>query len=340
MSDATKLLNSSVSGNVLITGVRCVPTSNLPNRSVWCCEGPEERRRKLQKKITLPSIREIARLGINRLPFWIRYELFYQAARTLGVKSYEVTGKCGNFFGPLSDQTVTKGYLRSREHSPYILALLQEFFSRSGGGTFYDVGANIGLVTIPIAQNPRVACTAYEPDAENFRLLRANIVGNCPYPNVTAVNAAVYSENTELSFKRNAYNCGDHHISGHVTGVRVRAVTLDSNPPAAGPFAVKIDTQGAEPAVFSGGHNTLASADLVVAEFWPWGMARLGAQKPELMITTISTIFSYGRIIDHDRPGPCLRIDAITEKLRDIMRRAGEFEFVDVVLSRSREQLQ
>ena len=43
-----------------------------------------------------------------------------------------------------------------------------------------------------------------------------------------------------------------------------------------GPLAVKIDTQGAEPFVVSGGKETLGRAGLIVSEFGPDGMAQLG----------------------------------------------------------------
>src|SRR5882762_4083900 len=45
-----------------------------------------------------------------------------------------------------------------------------------------------------------------------------------------------------------------------------------------GPLVIKIDTQGAEPFVFSGGKETLSKADLIVVEWSPYHMARLGGE--------------------------------------------------------------
>lgn len=277
-------------------------------------------------------IRRTLRFGIRNLPFPILYEAFYQSARALGIESYEVSGTYGRMFGSLYDQTAIKGYLRSRTWSPYIVRVLKEFFATSGGGTFYDVGANIGLITIPLAQDSHVTCVAFEPDPENFRLLRTNLLFNCTHANVTAINAAVYAETTELRFSRSEYNSGDHRVAVDGT-MTVKAVTLDSNPPAPGPFALKIDTQGAEPAVFAGGTKTLRAADLIVAEFWPWGMSRLGLN-PEPMISQIDDLFPYGQIVEFDKPGAWSPISAVTKRLREIVSSGGEHDSVDLVLSK------
>ena len=50
--------------------------------------------------------------------------------------------------------------------------LIGRFFDKAGRGTFLDIGANIGLTTIPVARRANVACHAFEPEPENFRNLR------------------------------------------------------------------------------------------------------------------------------------------------------------------------
>lgn len=114
-----------------------------------------------------PMFRKLAKAAINRLPFPLLYEAFYQSGRRLGVKSYEIRGEYGDAFGPFYDQTITKHYLRSGQWSPAIVGILREFFDQSAGGTFYDIGANIGLVTLAVSQNPKVQCIAFEPDPNN-----------------------------------------------------------------------------------------------------------------------------------------------------------------------------
>src|SRR5208283_5111928 len=98
------------------------------------------------------SVRRLVRRGIESLPFGLLYEIFYQSGLALGVSGYEVPGRAGTFVGPFKDQSVIKQYLRHGVLSPVIVKLFSDFFAARGGGTFYDLGANIGLVTVPVAQ--------------------------------------------------------------------------------------------------------------------------------------------------------------------------------------------
>ena len=66
--------------------------------------------------------------------------------------------------------------------------------------------------------------------------------------------------------------------------IDVETVPLDEIVPSSErPLVLKIDTQGAEPHVVEGGRKTILRADLVVLEFWPYGMARMGADQNWLL---------------------------------------------------------
>ncbi len=280
----------------------------------------------------MSSIYALLRTWLGHLPFSLRYELFYQSARSLGVESYEVAGSYGKFFGPLYDQSITKNYLRSGIWSPYIVSLFADFFAKSGGGTFCDIGANLGLVTVPIARNPQVTCFAFEPDRINFQLLRANIQRLCQHNNVNLFDAAVYDQNTELSFSRDSYNSGDHHIVAGETKIKIPAITLDSVVTPTPNLAIKVDTQGAEPAVFAGGRNAFGSSRLVVTEFWPMGMKRLGYDPSELIVQVGK--FPFGQIIDHDVPGPWQPIGDICRILEERVNNLDGNTYFDLALER------
>lgn len=274
-----------------------------------------------------------ARRAFARLPFALLYELFYQSGRALGVTGMEVPGPAGTFIGPIEDQSVIKPYLRDGAISPMIVRLFTDFFTARGGGTFYDLGANIGFVTIPVSRVPGVRCVAFEPDPRNWSLLRLNVLANCPGTNVEIVNAAVAGERGELGFARNAYNCGDHHLAAGGE-LRVPAVPLDDHPPGALPLAVKIDCQGAEPAIIAGGHRTLAQADLVVMEFWPWGMRRMGLS-PDTVLDFAANTFPVGQVLHHDQPpGPSQPIAQVVDRLRQIIADGGKLAQADLVLAR------
>lgn len=228
----------------------------------------------------------------NALPFALRYELFWQSARSLGVESYVVSGKAGPFTGAIWDQTIIKTYLRGTVWPHKEVATLLKFFN-GRKGTLYDIGANIGMVTIPIAKTD-VSVVAFEPDELNCSLLRANIARQLKVHDIRIIQAAVYCRSATLRFTRSPYNSGDHHLdpSGEF---EVSAVALDDLPTPGPPFAVKIDTQGAEPWVFEGGYRTLKSADLIITEFCPSCMERLGTA-PDAVFDVVRR-FRYGRLI-------------------------------------------
>jgi len=279
----------------------------------------------------MKKIRTLARQIFANLPKSILYEIFYQSARALGVRSYEVSGSVGTFFGPVYDQSIIKTYLKTGIWSENITGLFQNFFKNSGG-TMYDIGANIGLVSIPIAQNPNISVVAFEPDPHNCSLLRAN--ASTAGVNLNVVNAAVASKSGFLNFTRSEYNCGDHRLSKD-GDLSVRAVSLIDYIPNVKPFAVKIDTQGAEPLIFEGGESVLAEAELIVSEFWPWGMRRMSLD-PEIILTFAQRYFDVGLVLKHDEPiKPLIPISEVICQLRAVISAGNEYDEVDVILVRS-----
>jgi hypothetical protein len=75
------------------------------------------------------------------------------------------------------------------------------------------------------------------------------------------------------------------------TTVKIDALPLDEIVgPVEGPLAVKIDTQGAEPFVIEGGQSTLKQAELVVMEFCPYMIGRMGGD-PETIAAFIERNF-------------------------------------------------
>jgi len=276
------------------------------------------------------NARAFARSLIKKLPRSVLYEMFYQSARALGVRSYEVSGSVGSFFGPVYDQSVTKTYLQTGKWSENIVGLFRRFFE-GGGGTMYDIGANIGLISVPIARTPRVRVIAFEPDPHNCALLRANVA--VAGVAVEVVNAAVAAEPGIMRFTRSDYNSGDHRLSADGP-ISVKSVPLNEYPPETGPFAVKIDTQGAEPLIFKGGERVLAQADLIVCEFWPWGMRRMNLN-PEPILAFAERYFDRGLVLRHDQiVGEPVPIAEVMARLHRVVAAAGEYDEVDLVLVR------
>ena len=156
-----------------------------------------------------------------------------------------------------------------------------------------DIGANIGLMTIPIARNPLIRCLAFEPEPVNFDFLKRNVARNAPEGNIEFLNVALFHKHDSLSLAIADRNIGDHRltresVSGRDT-VQVQAVPLDDFlDRIVGPLAVKIDTQGAEPFIIAGGQRVLARAGLLAIEFCPYLMRQLGGD-PEIVINLVAS---------------------------------------------------
>lgn len=230
------------------------------------------------------------------------YQILMVLARKFNVVSINVAGDYGIIQGDPNDAIIVNTYARTGTWAANTNSLISDFFGKSGGGTYIDVGANIGLTTIPVAKNPAVRCHAVEADPMNYANLARNVTLNCEYGNVTTYEAAAFSREAELQFERSSFNFGDHRIRLGGGGkseeeqsretITVRGRPLDAIIPAVvGPLAVKIDTQGAEPFVIAGGAHVLANCGLLIMEFWPYGMSNLDAN-PEIVFSFIETHFS------------------------------------------------
>ena len=121
---------------------------------------------------------------------------------------------------------------------------------------------------------------AFEPDPDNFALLRRNVELN-GYGNVELVNAAVSDKPGRCRLFRCGDNAGDHRLHAAPDDrPSVEVVTVDavSRSRAGGVDFVKMDVQGCEGAALEGMAGVLAKSPRVrvVTEFWPHGLERAG----------------------------------------------------------------
>lgn len=247
------------------------------------------------------EIKRLLRLMASRLPAGAQdalvdgivtssdpWRVLERASRACGLSGVEVEGDYGRIVSSAWDQHILRAYARSGRWASRTNGLLTSFFG-SRPGQYVDVGANIGLTTIPVARATNTACLAIEPEPTNFDHLVRNVRANCPTGNVECLNAAVMDRTDSLELELAPGNLGDHRVrvSSAPRGllgedewrtIRVEGRILDEVVPLSrGPLAVKIDTQGAEPYVFAGGRETLSRADLVILEWSPYWMRRMNA---------------------------------------------------------------
>ena len=160
------------------------------------------------------------------------------------------------------------------------------------GGTFLDVGAHVGFYSLLAARRagPNGRVFAFEPEPDNFRLLRKNIAEN-GYDNITAIPAAVSdrSGRSEMFVSRQG---NDRHSLFRNPGSpleerteTVDTTTLDDFAAALGWPAidlVKMDIEGAEPLALAGMQRLLNRSPQLslIVEFSP-GMIEAGGVAPE-----------------------------------------------------------
>jgi FkbM family methyltransferase len=211
---------------------------------------------------------------------------FYSRAAAMNIVELSVRGDYGVFTQSVADRTMLPVYATTGKWNHEMNERLTSFF-RKDGGTYVDVGANIGLTLVPIAQNPNVDIIAFEPDPSNFHYLTRNVADNCKHGNVTLHRLAAFKEKTQLSFELSPDNLGNHRIrlkdeAGALSEqfrktIVVEAVRLDDVVEVKRkPLAVKIDTEGAESFVIEGGPRLLSEVQLFFTEIWPYGVARMG----------------------------------------------------------------
>ncbi len=193
-------------------------------------------------------------------------------------------------FAP-TDTALLPVYVRTRRWWKATNDLLIEFFG-AGEGSYFDVGANVGLTTIPVAaRNPLVKCKAFEPEPENFDYLRENVRRNAIHGNVEIHHVAILEHHGTVALGVADGHKGDHRVN-FTDGGKRRVVDVPSAPldsfyrQSKGPLAVKIVTQGAEPFVIKSGASLLSQSELVILEFWPHSMKELGGD-PEIVIEFI-----------------------------------------------------
>jgi FkbM family methyltransferase len=265
------------------------------------------------------------------------------------VTGFYANGQYGTIRSSSSDIEIFGTYARTGTWAPHTNSLLCDFFRRAGSGTYLDVGANIGLTTIPIAKQASVKCIAFEPEPINFENLQINISASCLSGNVEIRQVAVYDRSSMMDFEIAPDNLGDHRLRSTSSPgrydeerrqvIRVPTATLDDlAPDVRPPLAIKIDTQGAEPFVFNGGKRTLSKADLIIVEWWPYGMRRLNGN-PSLVTEFLQKQFASVIIAEREdgEIGQPLRADEACSRLRAMAaeKRENAYFFVDVIAQRS-----
>ena len=217
---------------------------------------------------------------VEALPAERAFDVLQAAGRKCNVSDIRVIGDYGPIDGSIEDGSIMRSYAIRRSWRPAEARFFGALFGADRKGTFIDIGANVGLTTIPIARNPGVACKAFEPEPRNFEYLRRNIAANCPAADIELFNFALFDRPATLDIELSRSNMGDHRVRltasnqpwghGAPTVIKVPGKPLDDVLDPARlqrPLAAKISTQGAESRIITGGKKVLGHATAMVVEF-------------------------------------------------------------------------
>lgn len=299
------------------------------------------------------ALKALVRSVAYRAPWGVRYAMLdgcLDAMRPPDMYAYllprlkfsevSATGDRGVIASPASDNMVIVEYARTGTFAPLVTETLKNFFA-AAGGTYLDIGANIGLMTVPFARDPRIRCIAFEPEPGNFGFLQRNVLRNAPGTTAELHQVALFHSRSTLSLAIAEGNIGDHRVTLHgVPGRRtvdVPAVPLDDFlGRIVEPLAVKIDTQGAEPFIIAGGQKTLAKTGLLAMEFCPYLMRQLGGD-PEIPIGLISGFSSVAIMRGGKAQAPEFgSAAAAVARLRDKLKTAldTDEDYLDIIARR------
>ncbi|MFI5309462.1 MAG: FkbM family methyltransferase, partial [Polyangiales bacterium] len=217
------------------------------------------------------------------------------------------TGEHGVFEGSEDDLVVFGSYRRTGTYAPELVALIARLL-QNGTGTLIDVGANIGLVAVPVLERTAATGVLFEPEPTNHALLRRNLQrhGLCDRCETHALALDAHEGHASLTLSVD--NSGDHRLAyGRALedrqAISVRTARLDDVLEARkldAPVVLKLDCQGAEVRVLAGAAHTLGRVDYAVIEYWPAGLLRMGDDAIALLQTLLA--FPYAALLLPGRP--------------------------------------
>lgn len=163
------------------------------------------------------------------------------------------------------------------------------------GATVYDIGANIGLMSVPLlATEPTLRVVSIEPSPSTFACLQRTVEGSAWRDRWTAKAVAMGDREGQIDFfcadpALGAYDgVLDTHRAGPTTKVTVPLTTLDKLWTDAGRpdvCAVKIDVEGAEAGALRGAFQCLRATRPLVLVEWNEVNLRPFNCAPEFLLT-------------------------------------------------------
>jgi FkbM family methyltransferase len=270
------------------------------------------------------AIRRLAQSAIHLLKRDHKYFLFREIAHDLGIASVTANGPIGLMEGSLDDWTIFRRYVHGGAWETRTSHVCIDYFKRYGAGTFVDVGANIGMVFVPVVREAGCFGIAIDASPTNFSYLATNCLRNLDFGSYKLNQIAVGDRAGKVKFDTSSSNFGDHKIS-EVGTIEVDLMRFDDLYNArdfARPVLVKLDIQGAEPEFFAGATNLLAVCDAMVLEYSPFGEKGYDwiGEFDRKIIENFSRMLRYDRVRNHH--GDAEKPEVVNQNALDGIKRS------------------
>ena len=294
----------------------------------------------------------LSRRLVESFPADRAFDALQAGGQKCHVSDIRVVGDYGTIEGSIDDTAIMRWYATRGSWRTTEARFFSELFAANREGTFIDVGANIGLTTIPIARNPNVACKAFEPEPRIFQYLSRNIAVNCPTANVELFNFALLDKAATLDLHLHPDNKGDNRVNlagrserGEGCGrevVKVPCKRLDDvlDPlTLPRPLCVKMSGQGVDSQILAGGQSVLGQASAMTFEFYPLLLKEQGSDIEPVIRFCVEKFDAAALLKGRDEHHPVVWQTSaqVAATLRHLLRpgMAGEYDFFRVLCRRS-----
>lgn len=188
----------------------------------------------------------------------------------------------GRLWADMRDGVVAYQLMKRGTWEPHETNVLLEHVRP--GQRIVEIGSNIGYHTVQLGHAVGVSghLHAFEPDPTNRALLLRNVAEHRLAAIVDVHAAAVSDRAGTAALARHGHNMGGHsliaaNVDDAIETVTVATVTLDDVIGDAHVDLIKIDAEGAEPAVLAGAQRTIArDRPILFMEIWPYGLRSQG----------------------------------------------------------------
>jgi FkbM family methyltransferase len=238
-----------------------------------------------------------------------------------------------------SNETISRYFFAHQEFDAQVRDLL--LLMAPECQTFIDIGANIGLISVALAQATRLPILSIEPVVSNCALLVENSRLNHVQDQIEILQLALGDTIGLTDIYLSPVNSGDHRLTLHSgerrPTERVKVETLDhclaQKPYLQPPYLIKVDVQGYEFHVLLGAEKTISHPVFIVAEIWPVGLQESGTDIDmfnDFCASNRLQIYRYD-LNQQARSPQLLAVNHLREVLKRIPARRGAH--TDIVLT-------